>query len=592
MKNTIWMTLLLIWNLTNVASGQFQKNTAISFESIAKGDLNLIVEQYVRLPNEVIEGVPGRSPRINTFASSGNRNFVGTEDEGNIYEIFNDGTYDQVVSLAAFLPEIMGLELSSGGWHGGLRGLAFHPDFEVNGKFYISFMGERPENPDNFDYLYDHEDKHSSGLFADAVVAELTYDFNQSKLDESSYRQVIRIGIDYFDHTIKQIGFNPFAEIGGEDYGLLYIAHGDSGVQSAPPDAGMANNPFGKILCINPLISDQDAYSVPATNPFINDDTMMDEVYALGFRNPHHFSFNQDQDENTYLISADTGRDNIEEINIIKAGENYGWAEREGTFVFKTSGGLRNGIEALPDNEVDKAYTYPAVQWIHSGPDGAGFVSQAIAGGHVVDIDGELVYIHAEFAGYGRIFYSYLEEMLSVKTELSGIEEPTELTQAAIFEFNMWYDQDSENPDNEPAQRANMKDIINDDQNYDNSGRADLRFGRDNAGNTYITSKRNGWIYKVQKSFKEEEEEVILALEDRKEDIVVFPNPLSGSVLHFKSSVSNPIQVSVTNSLGDSVYNGYISNGRLENFHYPNGVYFITFFQEGVYKTLKIVKND
>ena len=60
---------------------------------------------------------------------------------------------------------------------------------------------------------------------------------------------------------------------------------------------------------------------------------MLKEIYAYGFRNPHTFSFNRDKLGNIRLLVGDIGRANIEEINLVENGGNYGWPEREGTFV-------------------------------------------------------------------------------------------------------------------------------------------------------------------------------------------------------------------------------------------------------------------
>ena len=71
---------------------------------------------------------------------------------------------------------------------------------------------------------------------------------------------------------------------------------------------------------------------------------------------------------------AEVGRGNIEEINIIEPGANYGWSRREGTFVH-IGGGLVNGVTALPANDADNDFTYPAAQFGHDGVIGDTFRS-------------------------------------------------------------------------------------------------------------------------------------------------------------------------------------------------------------------------
>ena len=374
----------------------------------------------------------------------------------------------------------------------------------------------------------------------DCLLAEFTYDFESQKVNSTSYRQVFRIGIPLADHPIKQIGFNVLAQKGDADYGLLYIAHGDVAVQSGPANAGQKNDPYGKILRINPLKSGESAYTIPSSNPFANDENMMDEVYALGFRNPHHFSFNKDSDGAVIMVGVDTGRDNIEEINIIEKGGNYGWGMREGTFVQLSSpGGLRTGIKALPDDEASNGFIYPAAQWIHEGQDGAGFVSQAIAGGAVISPAGttKQLFVHAEFAKYGWIFHSDLDEMLDAVTKLddkdANRDQPEELTQADIYEFIIEFDHDN-NPSTPSRRVSGIKEIIESDPNYDFSDRCDLRLGRDTKGDLFITSKRNGWVYKVQSVKPEKAVEPPLA-SMQSQQWKVFPNPVKDGVLRISS---------------------------------------------------------
>lgn len=457
------------------------------------------IRRFVELP----PNAAGNPPRINTMAITGGRMFVGVEYDGHIYEIIEDQT--GAVQLRLFLDlksavlQSTGRNLSNAStWHGGLRGLAFHPDFAGNGRFYTSFMEDRPLRSDEHRYLSDPENP----VGVDSVLVEWTFTPDSETVDPSTYREVFRVGLPFLDHPIKQIHFNPFATPGDADYGLLYIGHGDGSVQSSHSGGGLNNDALGKILRIDPLQKSLDPYSIPATNPFVNDETKLDEIYAIGFRNPHTFSFARIESGQTVLIVDDAGRDNVEEVNLVVAGGNYGWARREGTFMHLPEGGIVEGVLPLRDDDAYNDYIYPAIQWGHVGNPGAGFVGQAIAGGHVVAngslLDGE--YIFADFALSGRLFHVPLEEMHAAITTLDPAESdndhPSKLTEAQIGEFSIRFDHDDDEATTAMT-FSTMLDVIALEPTYDGSGRSDLRFGQGPEGELYILNKRNGWIYLV-----------------------------------------------------------------------------------------------
>ena len=287
-------------------------------------------------------------------------------------------------------------------------------------------------------------------------------------------------------HPIRQIAFNTYATPSDPDYGNLYIAHGEGGY-AVSPIGGQGNDALGKILRINPSISATAAYSIPSDNPFINDPDMLDEVFALGFRNPHHLSFSSDGT----LISADIGYRTAEEINIVEIGEDYGWLEREGTFVL-TDPQVSSDTSTLPADDALLGYTYPAAQFLHD-PSYGGKI--AIAGGYTVENGSALQgqYLFGEFASKGEIYYSALDELKSATT-WGG---PETLTQATVYRANVLFDHD-DNTVTAPLAKTSMLDVLNDSPLYtQGSTRADIRFGQGPSGEVYITSKQNNTIYLI-----------------------------------------------------------------------------------------------
>lgn len=178
------------------------------------------------------------------------------------------------------------------------------------------------------------------------------------------------------------------------------------------------------------------------------------------------------------------------------------------------------------------------------GQAGLGFASQAIAGGYVYTdpVDGKKIYLCADFAKSGRVFHVDMDELVNAKTQLdpsnANLDNPRDLTQAHMGEMNILFDHDNDT-NTTPIVKASMKDIINDEPDYDNflGGRADLRFGQDKNENVYISSKRNGWIYKVLSITPP----APVGVNENKEEVVsVFPNPVSGnSVLHVALATSS-----------------------------------------------------
>jgi glucose/arabinose dehydrogenase len=169
---------------------------------------------------------------------------------------------------------------------------------------------------------------------------------NANVVDPASRREVISFGKNAGNHNGGTITFGPD--------GYAYLALGDGGnANDVGPShiepGGNAQNlstPLGKMLRFDPLnpaltpgspdpISANGQYRIPTTNPF-QGSGQAPEIYAYGLRNPYRFSFDT---ANGDLIEGDVGQNNIEEINRIVPGGNYGWAIKEGDFLFNRTNG-------------------------------------------------------------------------------------------------------------------------------------------------------------------------------------------------------------------------------------------------------------
>lgn len=221
----------------------------------------------------------------------------------------------------------------------GLLGLAFHPGYATNGRLY-TYTSEPVAGPPTFPTTMppgtppDHQD----------VVAEWTA--TAGVVDPSSRRELLRIDAPQFNHNGGGLAFGP--------EGSLYVSIGDGG---AADDEGVghlpggnAQNlgvPLGKILRIDVEPSGPSPYGVPADNPFVGVSAALPEIYAFGFRNPFRFSFDRLTGE---LYVGDVGQNDIEEVDLVVKGGNYGWNRKEGTLFFYPNGLAGQGFASPVDH--------------------------------------------------------------------------------------------------------------------------------------------------------------------------------------------------------------------------------------------------
>jgi len=184
----------------------------------------------------------------------------------------------------------------------GLLDVAFHPDFKTNRKYYLFYQ-----------------------IFEEGKVVSQIVErkFDPAGLEDSgeTSRVLLKIVSVAEDHSGGCLQFGPD--------GFLYIVMGDTGPHNDP--AGHAQNfdlLLGKLMRID-VDRTQDAlpYAIPADNPFVGDPLVRPEIWASGFRNPWRFSFDRLTGD---LWLADVGQDRVEEVAIVKAGENHGWNVYEG----------------------------------------------------------------------------------------------------------------------------------------------------------------------------------------------------------------------------------------------------------------------
>jgi len=255
---------------------------------------------------------------------------------------------------------------------------------------------------------------------------------NASVIDPASRREVISFGKNAANHNGGTVAFGPD--------GYMYLALGDGGdANDVGPShiepGGNAQNlstPLGKFLRFNPLdpslttgspdpISANGQYRIPTTNP-VQNPGQVPEIYCYGMRNPYRFCFDRVTGE---LIHADVGQNNVEEIDRIIMGGNYGWAIKEGDFLFNRTNGPAGAAGTIGTPPGNRSPGVPAglIDPI-SGPQGTleydhnegisitgGFVYRGTAMPELVGkyIFGDLALKTAPVRADGRIFYADLQ---------------------------------------------------------------------------------------------------------------------------------------------------------------------------------------
>ncbi len=212
----------------------------------------------------------------------------------------------------------------------GLLGLAFHPAFSQNGRFYVNYTdGEG------------------------TVVARFRASGDQA--DPDSEERILTFAQPFSNHNGGQLAFGPD--------GFLYIATGDGGGSGDP--LGHSQNRetlHGNILRIDVnRRGNGRAYAIPPDNPFAgNQEGFREEIYAWGLRNPWRFSFDPPTGR---LFAADVGQNAVEEINLIEKGGNYGWNIMEGTLCYRPPQGCDSTGLELPVHE----YLHPVGRSVTGG---------------------------------------------------------------------------------------------------------------------------------------------------------------------------------------------------------------------------------
>ena len=212
--------------------------------------------------------------------------------------------------------------LVTSGGERGLLGMAFHPQYAVNGQFFVNYT-----DSDN----------------ASTEVVRYTVSDDPAVADGSSRLSILSVTQPFANHNAGMLAFGPD--------GMLYVGLGDGGSTGDPLNhAQRPETLLGSMLRLD--VDGGTPYAIPADNPFVGHPTARPEIWAYGLRNPWRYSFDRATGD---LYIADVGERIHEEVNFqpvsSPGGQNYGWRIMEGIACYNPPSGCPTGGLTLPVHE-------------------------------------------------------------------------------------------------------------------------------------------------------------------------------------------------------------------------------------------------
>lgn len=367
---------------------------------------------------------------------------------GKLYDI-SSGSAAPYFDMAAVRPDF----INKPGLATGFGSVAFHPEFQRNGLMYTTHT--EPPGTRRADFAY-----------ADSIPVTLQWVLTEWKTSDpraatfqGEGRELLRINMVTGMHGVQEITFNPYATPGSKDYGLLYVGIGDGAcAQYNFPELLRNQMLWGSIIRIDPKGKNgaNGQYGIPSDNPFVGRPDA--EVYAFGFRNPHHITWLK----SGLMLASNIGQHEIESYSIIEPGRDYGWPIREGTFLHHERENF-DVVYPLPADDAKAGITYPVIQFDH---DEGNAMSDGFeyTGKKIPLLKGKFLYGDIM---RGRLFYSEVRDL-------------RQGTQAPIKEWQVSLD----------GKISTMEQLCGEK-------RVDVRIGRDAQGELYVFTKPDGKIYQI-----------------------------------------------------------------------------------------------
>lgn len=341
---------------------------------------------------------------------------------------------------------------------------------------------------------------------AEVILIEWTDTNTANTTFEGTARELMRVEHINRIHPMGELSFNPYAEPGDPDWRVLYIGVGDASTGDMPDEKRLypqrLDSYYSKILRIVPdpdahtatsRVSPNGRYRIPNDNPYTDVEGTRGEIWVNGVRNPHRLEWYHDpaQADSPYLLAYNIGATAWETVLIIRKGENYGYPFREGP-----EARTAMGQEPRPENDTLPVLIsgtvargrvtprYPVIAYkTHD-------LGDAIAGGFIYSgsrlptLQGKLVFGDITT---GRIWYAELPDVFAADDKDPETVAPyqeiawdiRELTEAAFQE------------------RGGEGEALPGGGRVSGSGRVDIRFAVDDAGEVYVLTKSDGMIRRI-----------------------------------------------------------------------------------------------
>lgn len=461
---------------------------------IVKRGILVEVKDLLRLPDTRAmrpadqDVVPSGWARINFVRDLPDGRRFANDSRGFLYRIDEKNQPHVYANVAELFPFAVYNRLESG-----FIGFVFHPEFARNGLFYTVHAERGPGNPKTPDFIppgFALKD-----VTYHNVITEWHADNPSADVFAGTRRELLREAhvVQNLTHPMGAVEFNPTARPGDADYGLLYTSGSDHGFSNGGgPNSNTASQTqrldtvMTAILRFDPRSPKTSGgqkglgdYTIPPANKFASDGDpkTLGEIYAYGFRNAHRLSWDVDGT----MFASDIGMNQIEEINIVRNGENYGWMRREGYWENgRWRGGSLNELFPLPENVLNgrekDGLTYPVAMYDHD--EGQAVTDGFAYHGRIAALQGKFVFGDIQ---NGRLFAA---DVAAMKRADDGIPE----TVAPIEEIQLYVRTASGN-----RVGVSMRELVDQTMGAGIS-RVDLHISRTRDGELLLTSRQDGMI--------------------------------------------------------------------------------------------------
>jgi Glucose / Sorbosone dehydrogenase len=494
MHTRTWLGIITLLSIQTVSAADVPITSNPIPQPIVKRGIAVEVKDVARLPDTRglrpadKDVAPEAWARVSYVRELPDGRRFANDSRGFLYLIDSNNQPQVYADLAAMFPLMVVNRLESG-----FIGFVFHPEFATNGLIYTvhaEYGWGNPKTPDFIPIGYGLKD-----VTYHNIITEWRATNPAANRFEGTRRELLRAAhvVANLTHPMGAVDFNTSAKPGDPDYGLLYTSGSDFGFSngggpnaSNPAQTQRLDSIITAILRIDPRSPSVTGgrkglgdYTIPMANKFAASAVpgVLGEIYAYGFRNAHRLSWDTDGT----MFASDIGMNHIEEINIVRNGENYGWMKREGYFANgRPRGGELNELYPLApeilDGRVKDGFTYPVVVYDHD--EGRAVTDGFPYRGRIAALNGKFIFGDIY---NGRVFVSDLDAM---KKADDGIPR----TVAPIEELQLYVrDASGKRVD------VSFRDLI-DKAMGKQMPRADLHISRSRDGELFLTSRQDGMI--------------------------------------------------------------------------------------------------